>query len=84
MPTPPMSDNLKREALEALRRYGTQIEAARALGIPRTTFINRLRAASGIDSEEFVPPELIGDDEDLESVIAKLEAEDERREKARA
>lgn len=45
MPTPPLSDDLAREALEAYRKHGTKDGAARALGIPPKTYRNRLEKA---------------------------------------
>ena len=45
MPTPPLSDELAREALEAYRTHGSKGAAARALGLPDRTFDNRLQKA---------------------------------------
>ncbi len=41
-----------RLAVEALEKHGTQVAAAKALGIPRETLQSRLRAASRIDSRD--------------------------------
>lgn len=46
MPTPPLADDLCKEAVEAVQRLGTQIAAAEALGIPRGTLQHRLREAA--------------------------------------
>ena len=60
-------------------------QAARILGIPRNTLKGRLLSYKlNAPDVEFIPPEVLSSDEDLETVIAQLEAEDERREKARA
>jgi hypothetical protein len=46
MPTPPLSDEKLREAVDALERYnGNQTAAANALGIARSTFQDRIRIA---------------------------------------
>lgn len=45
MPTPPISPELAREALEAFERYGTKTAAAEALGLHVSTFTNRLNRA---------------------------------------
>ncbi len=46
MPTPPLSDEKKRQALEALAAAGgNQTHAARNLGIDRSTYLNRLKTA---------------------------------------
>jgi hypothetical protein len=45
MPGPSMTPEIMREALQAYARAGTEIKAASDLGIPRTTFQGRLRAA---------------------------------------
>jgi hypothetical protein len=46
MPTPPLSDALALEAAEAFRTHGTKGEAARALGLDRATYRNRLNHAA--------------------------------------
>lgn len=45
MPTPPLSDELALEALEAYRAHGTKGAAARALGIPENTIRKRIQRA---------------------------------------
>lgn len=45
MPTPPLSDELAREALQALSEHTTQAAAADALGLNRDTFRSRLKTA---------------------------------------
>jgi len=45
MPTPRLSDAVLDQALEYLRMYGNMVQAARALGIPRSTFEGRIREA---------------------------------------
>jgi len=45
MPTPPLSDAQKREALEAVAEHGSIAAAARALGIPENTFRHRFHLA---------------------------------------
>lgn len=46
MATPPLSPELKQQAVEAVDRYGTVSAAARALGLSRTTLQSRIEAAS--------------------------------------
>lgn len=46
MPTPSISDDLLREAVDALRTYGKKNLAAEALGLPWTTFNSRLERAA--------------------------------------
>ncbi|MFM9829717.1 MAG: hypothetical protein ACKVOB_13410 [Sphingomonas sp.] len=55
MPTPPISDEICREAVETFQREGTQQKAAMALGISQSTFHNRLKhaAARGIAPGHF-------------------------------
>lgn len=45
MPTPPLSDELAREALQALSEHGNKTAAADALGINRHTYRSRLMIA---------------------------------------
>lgn len=45
MPTVALTTEQKQEALEAVRKYGAITAAAEALGIKRTTFSDRVRAA---------------------------------------
>jgi predicted phosphodiesterase len=42
---PPLSDEMLQQATEAFSKYGTQVAAAAALGIPRPTLQHRLREA---------------------------------------
>lgn len=51
MPTPPISKETIAKAIAARRRYGSNIRAAEALGVPRGTFIGWLRAG-GIKRDE--------------------------------
>ena len=46
MPVPPLSEDLAREAVEAFLRYGSKADAAKALGLKRTTFCKRLEIAA--------------------------------------
>lgn len=46
MPTPPLSDELAREAADAFEAFGTKQAAADFLRIPRATFQNRLKRAA--------------------------------------
>ena len=46
MPTPPLSDELAQQAVEAVREHGTVTKAALALGIPRATLDHRVRMAA--------------------------------------
>jgi len=39
------------EAKAAVKKYGTKAQAARALGIPRQTFCDRLRGIVGVDTK---------------------------------
>lgn len=45
MPTPPVSDEILLEAVEALAKYGNKSEAARRIGLIRNTFEHRLKLA---------------------------------------
>lgn len=45
MPMPKLSDAVLDEALAYLTKYGNMVQAARALGIPRSTFEGRIREA---------------------------------------
>lgn len=45
MPTPPLSDELCRQAIEAVARCGSITLAAQEMGIPRATLQSRLRTA---------------------------------------
>jgi len=51
MPTPPISEDLLREAVAVRKQHATTTAAAEALGIPRTTLHSRLSeaAARGLD-----------------------------------
>lgn len=58
MPTPPISDELCVEALQALQAHGgNKSHAAESLGLPRCTYKNRLRRAAerGLDIDYAVP-----------------------------
>lgn len=46
MATPPMTDELARQAVDAINEHGSKTAAAEALGIPRTTFCSRLKIAA--------------------------------------
>jgi hypothetical protein len=46
MPTPALSDELAKEAVDAFELYGSQSAAAAALGLPRCTLQSRLKAAA--------------------------------------
>lgn len=41
----PLSDEIKQRAVDAVKVYGTEVLAAQALGIPRSTFQNHIRSA---------------------------------------
>lgn len=45
MPTPPLSEDLMREALDAFERCGNVTDAAASLNINRSTYLNRLTRA---------------------------------------
>lgn len=79
-----------RETLAMRARHATDTDAADASGVSRETFKSRLRVARSLlgaaDAEparEYIAPDIISGDEDLESIISRLEDEDERQEKAR-
>ena len=67
MPSPPPSEFDCRNAVEAMRKYGSQIEAAKALGIPRTTLQGRLRSTGYKE-----PPR---GESGLEALVESLRAE---------
>lgn len=55
MPAPPLSEEKRLEAVEALERHqGNRTAAARELGIPRTTLIHRLEIAGEEPRGEFI------------------------------
>ena len=60
MPTPPMPLSLMQQAVDCLKRYGSESRAARELQIPRATLQSRLRKArqNGISPTPFLidPP----------------------------
>lgn len=51
MPTPPLSPELAQEAAAAVEQYGSQVAAAAALGISRTTLQSRVKR-----HEQFIDP----------------------------
>lgn len=51
MAAPPLSEELAREALEALSQHGFHTKAAQALGIPLSTFKSRVRRAASLSIE---------------------------------
>lgn len=55
MPTPPLSDECLQEAVAALEVHGSQVAAATALGIPRTTLQSRLERAAERGLMGFAP-----------------------------
>lgn len=57
MPTPLLSESVMREAVEAVQRYGGIKPAARALGIPSSTFKGRYRAALERLPDASFPPQ---------------------------
>ena len=69
MATPPLSPELMAEALAALKEYKTMTEAAKALGINRSTFSPRLHVAKNsaeIQTPDDVEmPEFVSMNEDL-------------------
>lgn len=70
MTSPSLSNETKRETLDALDEYGSQAEAARVLGIARSTFRNRLRAAlSDPPPPEIGLPDLPEDDIPTSEII---------------
>ncbi|MGM4911407.1 oxidoreductase [Rhizobium sp. 768_B6_N1_8] len=46
MPTPPLSDELAKEAADAFIALGNKSQAAELLGLPRNTYCSRLKAAA--------------------------------------
>ena len=46
MPARPLSEDVLRETVEALQKYGTETAAAEALGLSRSTFQTRVRIAA--------------------------------------
>lgn len=46
MPAQPLSEDILRQTVEALQQYGTETQAAAALGLSRSTFQNRVRIAA--------------------------------------
>lgn len=46
MPAQPLSEDILRQTVEALQQYGTETQAAAALGLSRSTFQSRVRIAA--------------------------------------
>lgn len=69
----PLSDDLKREALEAFNKHGSRNAAARALGLARSTFGCRLDQAlkdpPKTEEPEFELPDFPDEDLDIASII---------------
>ncbi len=75
MATPPLSDALMQEAVNALATHKTQNEAANALGLPRETFLTRLRAAKRHGVQPGKAIENIHDVSFLKAKTKRLEAD---------
>ena len=89
----PLSDDMAREALAALKATGgNKVRAAAMLGIPESTFYHRLRAAAsrGVSvaapraSVPFTPPDLPASHEPPEDMIARRMAAFRRKQEAAA
>lgn len=91
MATPNLSIEQLREVMDALDAAGgNQCKAAEALGLQRPTFLHRMRAAKlrlapqQTKWDDCIAPEVESDDEDLDAIMDRLEAEHERKAKAKA
>lgn len=77
MPTPPLSDRAKIEAQEAVAKYGSITEAAKALGLPRATLDSRLKRVEKREEYEFTP--LPDPDVPIDELIAHRKRQFERK-----
>jgi len=72
MPTPRLAASLSQEAVDAVKKYGTQCAAARALGISRGALQNRIRMAETPLPEPATPKVL--DEDGLRDRVFELES----------
>lgn len=87
MPTPALSDDIKRQTLEAVERYGSQKQAAAALGVHPATFKSRYEKALASSSPakviEFPKFVTDGDDEEpIDEILGRFRKSFERKQKA--
>ena len=82
----PLTDDECLKVLELYERYGNQRDAAEAMGIPRTTFHNRMVAAKkrmGNRPQQIEPPAVFptfpDDDVDAEEILDHMERRFEKR-----
>lgn len=74
MPTPPLSEAMMQEAVEAVAKYGSVSAAARAMGLPRGTLASRYERAR-VAEEDFevqLPP---SPDLPVEELIERMTAD---------
>ena len=74
MPTPPLSEELMQQAVEAVAQYGSVSAAAAALGLPRGTFASRYARAKTAETEFEVAP-LPSPDVPVDDLIERLTAD---------
>lgn len=87
MSAPPMGDDKKREALEAVRQHGSIRSAARALNMPRQTLQHRLKGAKELPPSRVELPSFVldGDEEEpIEDLLSRFRKDHERKAKAAA
>lgn len=77
MATPPLSQELIQEALEAVEKYGNVTNAALALGLPRSTLKDRIRRAESNPTPIAEP--LPDPDLPIETIVAHRKAAFERK-----
>lgn len=79
MSTPPLSDAQLQEAVEAVREHGTQVAAAKALNLDRSTLQHRLRLAERRQMHGgFISEALPSPDASLEEILERRRKENRR------
>ena len=91
MPTKPLSEALRRETLDALEKYGSVTEAAKALDVNRSTFSHRVYTAKNPTTsqseirtpEKITMPEFVGMEDTLpaEELLDHMERISEKKRK---
>lgn len=72
MPYTPLSAKVAKETLAAVKKHGSQVAAAKALGIPRGTLQSRHRIALQMQSENYAPSSAPLEDQPREKLIEQI------------